>query len=53
MQSFTVLNKKNFLMNLWKILKNVKIHLNYLPFKFTDSNLPNNVYEILSETHVT
>ena len=34
--------------NYGKILKNVKIHFNYLIVKLNDCNLPNNVHEILS-----
>ena len=50
MQAFTVLYKKKNLINLWKNLKKRKIHFNYLPVKFNDRFLPNNVHEILNET---
>ena len=36
-----------------KIMKNVKIHFNYLPFKLNDRKLPNNFHEILRKTQNT
>ena len=44
LHAFTVLKKKNLIYIYGKILKNAKIHLNYLSVNFNDRNLPNNVH---------